>query len=276
MTGALDSIRTSTENVRKGARNTLHIHVSPSFASLWLMPRLNSFVREHPQITLSMSASVVHSDFAIGQVDLDIRYGVPNWPNLTVECIFDEQVMPLASPAFLRKHAVARPQDLLPVPLVQSTVSVVPWADWFASRGVDGAPASFAYRFDRAQMALSAAVQGLGVALESSTIAESHLRSRQLKPAFAGRAGVLVQAHFMVYPPHHSQRAELKHFTGWLRRMARAKPRRAEVSERGRQKASKRNARKLVQRGDTEKPIVFPLRQKNLWASFGSGSLPST
>jgi len=215
--------------MRKGVRNTLHVHVSPSFATLWLMPRLSSFAREHPDITLSMSASVQHSDFTLGQVDVDVRYGVPNWPNLTVECIFDELVTPLASPAFLRKRRVASPADLVATPLIQSTVSVVQWADWFASRGVDGAPAAFAFRFDRAQMALSAAVQGLGVSLESTTIAESHLRARQLRAVFPQRMGVPVQAHFLVYPPHHSRRPELGRFIDWLRRMARQRPRRAGV-----------------------------------------------
>lgn len=221
VTGALDSIRASTANLKKGVRNALHVHVSPSFASLWLMPRLSAFVREHPGITLSMSASVQHSDFTLGQVDLDIRYGVPNWPNLAVECIFDERIMPLASPAFLRRHPVARPADLLALSLIQSTVSVVQWADWFASRGVDGAPAAFAYRFDRAHMALSAAVQGLGVALESTTIGELHVRSGELQPIFPTRMGVPVQAHFIVYPPHHAQRTELNFFINWLRRTVR-------------------------------------------------------
>jgi DNA-binding transcriptional LysR family regulator len=225
VTGALDSIRASTENVRKGVRKTLHVHISPSFATLWLMPRLASFVREHPHITLSMSASVQHSDFTVGRVDMDIRYGVPNWPNLTVESVFEERVLPLASADFLRKYSIHTPADLLGVPLIQSTVSVVQWADWFSSSGVAGAPTSFTYRFDRAQMVLSAAEQGLGAALESSTIAESHIRNRKLQPLFPGRSGIPVQAHFMVYPPHHSQRPDLNVFIEWLRRMARKKTR---------------------------------------------------
>jgi DNA-binding transcriptional LysR family regulator len=222
VSGALDSIRAASGHVRQGVRNALHVHVSPSFASLWLMPRLSLFVREHPDIQLSLSASVVHSDFSAGQVDMDIRYGVPGWPNLTVECIFEESVLPLASPGFLARHAILKPEDLLRAPLIQSTVSVVQWTDWFSSRGVQGAPATIAYRFDRAQMALSAAEQGLGVALESSTIGESHLRARKLQPVFTGRVGIPVQAHYMVYPPHHAQRLELQHFIDWLRAQAAA------------------------------------------------------
>jgi LysR family glycine cleavage system transcriptional activator len=184
------------------------------------MPRLADFARVHPGISLSMSSSVAHSDFTLGQVDIDIRYGLPNWPHLNVQPIFDEQILPLATPAFLKKHPIEAPEDLLNVPLIQSTVSVVQWADWFARRGVPNVPASFAYRFDRAFMALDAAVQGLGVALESTSIGEIHLRKGKLRPVFQQPWFLPVQAHFLVYPARHAQRAEVISFVKWLREKA--------------------------------------------------------
>ena len=218
--GALAAIGSATDNVRKGVRNALHVHSTPSFASLWLMPRLADFARAHPGISFSMSSSVVHSDFTAGHVDVDIRYGIPNWPHLTVQPIFDEQVLPLASPAFIRRHRIETPEDLLDVPLIQSTVSVVQWPDWFVRRGVAHAPTTFAYRFDRAFMALDAAVQGLGVALESTSIGEPHLHKGRLRPVFQQPWFLPVQAHFLVYPLHHAQRSEVTHFVSWLREKA--------------------------------------------------------
>jgi LysR family glycine cleavage system transcriptional activator len=218
--GALAAISAATDNARKGVRNSLHVHSTPSFATLWLMPRLADFAQVHPSISLSLSSSVVHSDFSAGQVDIDIRYGVPNWLGLTVQPIFNEQITPLASPAFLEHHRIETPEDLLHVPLIQSTVSVVQWPDWFDSRGVAHAPAGFAYRFDRAFMALDAAVQGLGVALESTSIGEPHLRQGRLRPVFEAGWSLPVQAHFLVYPARHAQRSEVVSFVEWLRERA--------------------------------------------------------
>jgi LysR family glycine cleavage system transcriptional activator len=220
VSGALAAISAATDNARKGVRNSLHVHSTPSFATLWLMPRLADFAKAHPSISLSLSSSVVHSDFAAGQVDIDIRYGVPNWPQLTVQPIFNEQITPLASPAFLRSHRIQTPEDLLHVPLIQSTVSVVQWPDWFASRGLAYLPAGFAYRFDRAFMTLDAAVQGLGVALESTFIGEPHLRKGRLRPVFDPAWSLPVQAHFLVYPARHAQRSEVLSFVEWLRERA--------------------------------------------------------
>lgn len=218
--GALAAISAATDNARKGVRNSLHVHSTPSFATLWLMPRLADFAKVHPGISLSLSSSVVHSDFSVGQADIDIRYGLPNWPLLTVQPIFDEQITPLASPAFLKRHRIEAPEDLLHVPLIQSTVSVVQWPDWFASRGVADSPAGYAYRFDRAFMTLDAAVQGLGVALESTSIGDPHLRKGRLRPVFDPGWSLPVQAHFLVYPARHAQRSEVVSFVEWLRERA--------------------------------------------------------
>jgi LysR family glycine cleavage system transcriptional activator len=223
--GALAAIGAATDNVRKGVRNTLHVHSTPSFASLWLMPRLTDFAKAHPGISLSMSSSVLHSDFSVGQADIDIRYGVPNWPGLTVLPIFDEKIMPLASPDFIQRHRIRTAEELMQVPLIQSTVSVVQWPDWFGSRGIAYAPAGYAYRFDRAFMAMDAAVQGLGVALESTSIGEVHLRQGRLRPVFEEQDWFLpVQAHFLVYPARHAQRSEVVSFVEWVRGVAGSPP----------------------------------------------------
>jgi DNA-binding transcriptional LysR family regulator len=106
-----------------------------------------------PRLSLNLSAAHTQSDFALGQADLDIRYGVPTWGELVVEPLFAERI----------------------VPLIHSNVSVMQWADWFKAFSDKRAPEHFSVRFDRAQMSLDAATQGLGVALESTTVAGLHL-----------------------------------------------------------------------------------------------------
>lgn len=215
--GALGAINSATDDLRQGAQDTLYVHSSPSFASLWLMPRISRFAARHPGISLVLSASHMHSDFQIGQMDIDIRYGIPHWPHLQVEPVFSERITPLASPEFIERNHIRTPADLLEVPLIQSTISVVQWPEWFARYGRKQRPERFALRFDRAMMTLDAAVQGLGVALESTTIAEGHLEAGRLRPVFGGDMSLEVKAHFAVYPDRHTSRPEVVNFLGWLR-----------------------------------------------------------
>jgi DNA-binding transcriptional LysR family regulator len=180
------------------------------------MSRLQGFAQAYPDIALNLSAAHTHSDFELGQADIDIRYGLPNWPDLVVEPLFEERILPLASPAFIQQHRLRRPEHLLRVKLIQSNVSVVQWSDWFSAFTDKRAPERFAVRFDRAQMSIDAATQGLGVALESATIAASHLAEGRLKPLFGMESAIRVKAHFAVYPARHAKRAPVEAFLAWL------------------------------------------------------------
>jgi DNA-binding transcriptional LysR family regulator len=217
VSAALSALRAASKDVKQGATTSLYVHAAPSFASLWLMPRLAEFSNAHPNIALALSASHVHSDFATGLIDLDIRYGTPRWPGLEVEAMFTEKVLPLASPMLLKRIPVVRVEDVLAMPLIQSTVSIVQWSDWLANQNIHDAPQSYALRFDRAQLSLDAAVQGLGVALESSTIAARLLSSGQLVPVFDTALALTIQGHYMVYPHRHAKREQVRVFIDWVR-----------------------------------------------------------
>ena len=219
--GALGVIADATSDTRLGGmRNTLNIHSSPSIASQWLMPRLGQFARAYPEISLSLSASPRHSDFALGQVDVDIRYGVPEWPNLIVDPVFEERIMPLASPRFLAQHPIKKPADLLGLPLIQSSVSLIQWPAWFANRGLIGVQENYLFRFDRAYLSLEAAVQGLGISLESQQIAETFITRRLLKPVFKAAWSLPLHGHFIVYPEVNARRIEVKRFIAWIKEQA--------------------------------------------------------
>ncbi len=202
--------------MRQGVSNSLYVHCAPSLATLWLMPRLREFALAHPEIALNLSAAHTHSDFALGQADIDIRYGVPNWGDLVIEPLFDEPIVPLASAAYIAEKELTRPEQLLEATLIQSNVSVVQWSDWFRAHTNRRAPERFSVRFDRAQMSLDAAAQGLGVALESAVMAGKHIREGQLQPVFGMAPCIKVKAHFAVYPARHSKRPAVEAFLAWV------------------------------------------------------------
>jgi DNA-binding transcriptional LysR family regulator len=229
--GGLSAIASATDDLRQGLSNNLYVHCSPSLASLWLMPRLHRFAQAYPDVALNLSAAHTHSDFALGQVDLDIRYGVPRWPNVVVEPLFEEHIRPLASAAFIRTHRLKRVDQLLGVPLIQSNVSVVQWSDWFAKFSDKRAPDRFTLRFDRAHMSFDAAAQGLGVALESTTTGSKHIAEGKLRPVLGMDKAIRVKAHFAVYPARHAKRPPVEAFLSWLHSEA-AEGRRAPSSKR--------------------------------------------
>ena len=218
LTGALALIASAAQNARSSEGvEVLRVHASPSFASLWLMPRLPAFLAAHPALRVQLSASHSESDFSRGEVDLDIRYGTVRGRDLHVETIFREQVLPLASPALLDKAVIREPADLIGQPLILSDVNLVQWPRWFAAHGVPLSPGTYALEFDRTYMVIAAAVQGLGIALESDRLAEAALKSGELVPVFADRKGIEVHGHHLVYPKTHGQWKKVERFVEWVR-----------------------------------------------------------
>jgi len=64
----------------------------------WLLPRLQSFEREHPEIDVHVSASMQLVDFARDRIDVALRYGAGGYSDVFFEKLLTESVTPVCSP----------------------------------------------------------------------------------------------------------------------------------------------------------------------------------
>jgi DNA-binding transcriptional LysR family regulator len=199
--GALAAITAATEDLRQGVSNSLYVHSAPSLASLWLMPRLRRFAEVYPDIALEPVGGAHAQRFrARGRRTSTSATACRSgptwwWSRCSRNASFPWPVLPSSA-----STALKRVEQLLDVPLIQSNVSVVQWSDWFKPITDKRAPERFAVRFDRAQMSLDAATQGLGVALESATIAAGHLRKGKLRQSSESTKLSRSRRTFAVYP----------------------------------------------------------------------------
>jgi DNA-binding transcriptional LysR family regulator len=94
----------------------------------------------------------------------------------------------------------------------------VRWPAWFAANGVI-APEPQGPRFDRSFLSLRAAMDGLGVALESTRLAERELASGSLVRPLAGICeDVVYTAHWLVFPRAKRYSRSVVTFAQWLAR----------------------------------------------------------
>lgn len=201
--------------------DVLRISLVPSMASAWLVPQLGEFLALHPQLELSLHSDVALVDFD-RQADIDaaLRTGSGRWPGLVVEHLFDEVLVPLASPALL-----ARLKDRLGEPTLE-TLHDWPllgtdddyWGRWSARHGTPQ-PTRFAANFDDSEALHRAAVEGVGIALGRITRARLLVEGGLLVPV-TGRSLQTDYAHYLVYPPRSAEHAGLKLFREWLHRRA--------------------------------------------------------
>ncbi|MGI9355850.1 MAG: LysR family transcriptional regulator, partial [Rhizobiaceae bacterium] len=97
MQGAVRTVgRTAQDKV-------LVVSSGPAFAAKWLAPRVYKFVDQHPDIELRIAAGLKLTDFNVDEVDIALRFGGGDYPGLFVEPLFDEAVLPLASPEYVER-----------------------------------------------------------------------------------------------------------------------------------------------------------------------------
>jgi len=63
----------------------LNVAVTPSFASRWLVPRLESFNTAHPEIDIRMTTSMGLIDYDRDGIEIGVRYGGGEYPDLVAE-----------------------------------------------------------------------------------------------------------------------------------------------------------------------------------------------
>jgi DNA-binding transcriptional LysR family regulator len=187
---AFDAIETACAEVTpRPTASTLTVHCAPSFAAKWLGPRLPRFMSRHPSIVIRMYSGAGTYDLLRNETtDVAIVYGdPPQGAGIAVEALGDEDVTALAAPALAARLEPYTRCAMMALPLIESSVSPIRWSDWFAANGLGRHPQTPTSGFDRGALVISAAVQGIGVALETERFVETELASGQLVALAAGR-----------------------------------------------------------------------------------------
>ena len=211
---AFDELRRGMEVVSTRGPKLLRLHSAPSFAAQWLTPRLSGFLRDHPGVEVRLAARTDYARFNADEFDADIVYGSPRVEGLTVVPLGEETITPICAPDLAAR--IATPSDLCDHVLIQSDSKQIQWTDWFAANGLV-APAPNGSRFDRSFLAIAAAAEGLGVALESTRLAERELASGRLVLPLDGKAtAIRYVGHNLVFPRYVRQRHPLRAFATWL------------------------------------------------------------
>ena len=93
---AFEKMFEATRLMKAGVtKGRVTVSAAPSFAAKWLMPRLHDFSAANPDIDVWVSADMAPVDFAVTDIDLAVRYGNGHYPNLHVEHLLAESVVPV-------------------------------------------------------------------------------------------------------------------------------------------------------------------------------------
>lgn len=197
----------------------LAITAPPTFGARWLLSRLDRFRARHPGIDVRIDATDRLVDFAREEVDIGIRYGTGNYPDVHVEPLMAEEVFAVCSPRLLEGSGPLRkPADLKAHTLLHSewTTRAQPdWAMWLLAAGVRDIDPSRGPQFSLAGMAIQAAIEGHGVALAGSVLVADDLAAGRLIKPFDLSVPVSF-GYYMVCAKTAVNRPRIVAFREWL------------------------------------------------------------
>lgn len=205
--------------------NRLVVTCAPTLAARWLLPRLERFQAEHPEIEVHLMTSHRMVDLDEHEVDIALRYGHGNYPGLHAEPLLDDGMTPVCSPRLIAGDPPLRtPQDLAHQILLHDDSwgylgSTPDWDMWLRAAGVTGVDASRGPHFDVASMALAAAAMGRGVALTTRSLVADDLENGRLVAPFDLTLAIDAKVWFVCLP-EALERPAVAAFHQWVGRMA--------------------------------------------------------
>lgn len=215
---AFDQIEQAMLKIRAGnSTGPLIISTPPAFAARWLIPRMEDFHAQHPDLEVHMLATRRPVDFSVENVDMAIRFGSSTHPGLIAEQLMQESIVAVAAPAIAA--SIHTPADLAQANLIEDDWHIMrsafpEWGNLLASLGAGDAPLRIR-RFSDTELAIQAAAAGLGVTLAWHSLVATDLEAGRLVRVL-GHAIPTDLGYRLLIPENRAMLAKVAVFRAWL------------------------------------------------------------
>jgi LysR family glycine cleavage system transcriptional activator len=217
LTQIFDALANLTNQVTALANPyVLTVGVGPTFAIRWLIPRLASFRKLHPDIDVRITTGGAAAPFA-DDWTCGIKLGGGDWPDLVSEPLFAADLVPVCSPALAA--GLRAPSDLQGAALLQVAHARDDWPRWLQAAGVQRASSSTP-QFEFYGQALQAAADGLGVAMGIRPYIDDDIAAGRLVAPFA-LSVPKGESWYLVYKRSRMEEPGFTAFRAWIVEAAR-------------------------------------------------------
>jgi LysR family transcriptional regulator, glycine cleavage system transcriptional activator len=229
---SLERIDNATRQIRTSVgRKHVALTTFASFASMWLIPRLEAFQRDNPDIDIRIDASDVSVDIETADIDAALRYGPASKMPAHAIRLFGEQLTPVASPWLIKSQPKIRTaSDFANFALIEAGdahsthLEWLTWRRWFDQQQLSKlTPKRWLY-FSYAYQMVQAALTGQGVVLGRTALIAEHLQRGDLIEVLPKLRIDSPMAFWLILSPRQrstsTARPEVVAFANWLKGQA--------------------------------------------------------
>lgn len=214
LTKAFDDIDAALRTVSSETfEGDMIISCMPGLTNAWLIPRLPSFLDQYPNVSLTvLSTNQLNSH----EADIEIRYGRPDWPNRNITMLRQLDVFPVCSPRLMNgPEPVRHIDDLFNHTLIDEPGGAH-WREFFVSQGKDPSKVTRTLRFQDFTHCITAAREGLGVAMGDDLTVEGDLAVGRLVRPLLAEVRRQSLAYYLVTAPDQPLTGAMRAFINWL------------------------------------------------------------
>ncbi|MDB5826267.1 MAG: transcriptional regulator, LysR family [Variovorax sp.] len=192
----------------------VRINVRPSFAVRWLIPRLPDFVAQYPGIEPKVITSTALPAKVTDAFDIVIRRGLQGWPpSIEVQPFMEDEAFVVGAPSLFKARGVDSPRGLAAHVLLSARTRKSDWDDWQRAAGLVRLKPAGRLQFDHMHLVLQAAVDGLGVAMGSTSLVAHDLQQGRLASPLPD-VRLPLERYYYGFAPDAAPEARL--FAEWL------------------------------------------------------------
>jgi len=194
----------------------LTVTTIPSFASRWLVTRLEKFQSLYPRLTISLIPNWHLANFREDGIDIAIRFGKGNYENLTSIKLLDETLLPVCHPDLVGGQKVT-PEALTQLPwlLDDSDDMAGPWRALQETIGVEIPDDSVKVRVTESSTLVEAILGGHGISLLRYSLVYELLESGLLFCPFDVSLPADYQ-YYLVAPEAKFRSPKVRAFVSWI------------------------------------------------------------
>jgi LysR family glycine cleavage system transcriptional activator len=216
-----------TQEIRQQRESgKLTVGMLTSQASLYMMPRMSAFRREHPDLDVHIVSLERNPDPMVDDFDVSIVVGHQGDPSFRSDLLFLEEAYPVCSPEYLELNGpMSGPADLLKQPLLHLDDSTwigypwptpINWRAWLSNFDVDLPLPPHGLTFTSYLMVVQAALRGLGVAVGWQHVVSDLIQEGSLVRPIPEICR-WERGHFLVVPANRVGRPDVEAFCDWLK-----------------------------------------------------------
>jgi DNA-binding transcriptional LysR family regulator len=186
----MEALREEAEGVRGKPRGTLRLNMPITWGRQVLVPKLAALARSHPELSFDVTFSDRFADLVREGFDAAVRVGPLSDSSLVARRIGTQQMILIASPAYLRRRGVpAHPEDLAAHDHLAFRMPTsgrpMPWRFREGKRAIEVVPRARTV-FDDGDALARAVVEGMGIIQIPSYMAADDLKAKRLVELLPG------------------------------------------------------------------------------------------